>query len=76
MTTMKIPILYKVIMKDLDDRSFENKVEVKDVRFSLLRRFRVGKTNFFSVIKEMRELGLLEYLDCQTIIIKWKPRKR
>lgn len=76
MTSMKIPILYKVIMKDLGDRSFENKVEVKDVRESLIRKFRIGKLNFTSVIKEFTELGLLEYEDCKTILIKWKPRKR
>ena len=63
-------------MKDLGDRSFENKVEVKDVRESLIRKFRIGRTNFSSVIKEFRELGLLEYEDCKTILIKWKPRKR
>ncbi|KKN59031.1 hypothetical protein LCGC14_0545860 [marine sediment metagenome] len=63
-------------MKDLGNRSFEGKLEVKYVRLSLIRKFRVGKTNFSSVIREMRELGLLEYEDCKTIIIKWKPRKR
>ena len=63
-------------MKDLGDRSFENKVEVKDVRESLIRKFRIGRINFSSVIKEFRQLGLLEYEDCKTILIKWKPRKR
>lgn len=63
-------------MKDLGDRSFENKIEVKHVRLSLIKKFRVGKLNFTSVIKEFRELGLLEYEDCKTILIKWKPRKK
>ncbi len=63
-------------MKDLGERSFENKVEVKYVRLSLIKKFRVGKINFSSVIKEMTELGLLEYEDCKTILIKWRPRKK
>lgn len=63
-------------MKDLGERSFENKVEVKEVRLSLIKKFRIGKINFASVMREMKELGLLEYADCQTILIKWKPRKR
>ena len=73
---MKIPITYKIMMKDLHDLSFEGKVEVKDVRHVLLRKFRLGKVNFMSVMREMNELGLLEYSDCKTILIKWKPRKR
>jgi len=63
-------------MKDLGERSFENKVEVKEVRLALIKKFRVGKLNFTSVMREMRELGLLEYENCKTILIKWKPRER
>ena len=63
-------------MKDLGERSFENKVGVKEVRLALIKKFRVGKLNFTSVMREMRELGLLEYENCKTILIKWKPRER
>lgn len=76
MNNMKLPIPYQIIIKDLHDKSFEGKVEVKDARHVLLRKFRVGKINFTRVINEMMQLGLLDYTDCQTIIIKWKPRKK
>lgn len=71
---MKIPIPYRIVMKDLVEKSFNNEIEVKDVRISLNYKFRFGRTNLISIINDMVKLGLIKYKDHRTIIILWKPK--
>ena len=70
---MKIPIPYKIIMEDLVKKSFDNEIEVKDVRLSLNWKFRFGRTNLIKIINDMVKLGLIRYKDHRTIVILWKP---
>ncbi len=60
-------------MKDLADKSFNNEIEVKDVRDSFKWKFRFGRTNFLKIINDMVKHGLIKYKDHRTIVILWKP---
>ena len=61
-------------MEDLVKKSFDNEIEVKDVRLSLNWKFRFGRTNLISIINDMVRLGLIKYKDHRTIVILWKPK--
>lgn len=61
-------------MKDLWDRSFEGEIEVEKVRRTLSFKFHLGKANINSLIKEMMALNLVDYDDCKTILLIWKPK--
>lgn len=61
-------------MNDLVKKSFDNEIEVKDVRLSLNWKFRFGRTNLNSIMNDMVKLGLIKYKDHRTIIILWKPK--
>ncbi len=67
---MEIPLPYKIILQELKDRAFENEVEIKKVRYVIVFRFKLGKQNFTHLIQEMTKLGLVDYKDHKTLLIK------
>ena len=70
---MKIPTPYRVMIEKIHKESFQNEIRVRQVRLILSVKFRMGKTNLNSVINEMVELGLIEYIDHESIRVLWKP---
>lgn len=61
------------MIEKIHKESFQNEIRVRQVRLILSVKFRMGKTNLNSVINEMVELGLIEYIDHESIRVLWKP---
>ena len=66
-----IPFLYKVIINRMkEEANRENEVEVKRARYVLSYIFRVGRKNVNSTLNEMKKLGIIEYKNCQLLVLK------
>ncbi len=62
-------------MKDLLDKSFNDEIPVRQARLTLSFKFHMGRQNINRILKEMSDMKLIQYTDCQTLLIIWKAEK-
>ncbi len=60
MTTGRITLPYKIILKKLWGESEMGWIKVSKVHLTLTQFFRMGKHNWMSVCHEMKKLGYIE----------------
>lgn len=60
-------------MEKIIQNSYQNEISVKKVRLVINLVFRMGRQNLNSILLEMTKLGLVKYIDHQTLLILWKP---
>ncbi|KKN65964.1 hypothetical protein LCGC14_0476670 [marine sediment metagenome] len=61
------------MMEKIIQNSYQNEISVKKVRLVINLVFRMGRQNLNSILLEMTKLGLVKYIDHQTLLILWKP---
>lgn len=66
----KKPLAYFIMAEKLKERAYENEIEVKKVRETLNKHFRMGRKNLNRIMKEMLDLGLISYKNFMVIIIR------
>ncbi len=61
-------------MEKIFKESFQNEISVRQTRLIINVKFRMGKSNLSSILKEMSEMKLIAFKDHQTLTILWKPK--
>ncbi len=65
-----LPLLYQIILDRIQKNATNGEIEVKEIRYILNYIFRVGKENLYSILNEMKSLGIIDYKDKETVILK------
>ena len=70
---MKLTIPYQVILEKMNTQAFEGVIETHRMKYFLRYIFRMPKDKIKDIFNEMRELGLIEFENCRSVKILWKP---
>ncbi len=62
------------MMEKISQASFQGEISVRQVRLILSVKFRMGKHNLNSILNDLVELGLINYVNHEVIKVLWKPK--
>ena len=71
MNHSNIPIPYQAILDKLKKISFEDQLMIGEVRIVLAKIFRMPRDKIFGIINEMKDLGLIEFVNYKCVRIIW-----
>lgn len=67
---MVIPIPYQIIIKRFEEKSFEERIEIKLARSILTKLCRIPKNFVTPLLVEMEQLGFITFENRQKLIIE------
>ncbi len=62
-------------MENLQRVSWKGEISIKQVRLILNFKFRMGSENLQSIINEMDNMELIEFVNPGMVKVLWKPKK-
>lgn len=65
----EIPLIYKILLRKLWEKSDFGKLRFREARIILSTSFRLGKQNTIALLRVMKEEGYLECKSSQFVVV-------
>lgn len=69
---MKIPIIYQYLIEKINLSAYEKEIDVRKARDIIGRGLKLNRKITFKILCELKEMGLIEYINLKRIKINWK----